>query len=127
MPVQINDLQGGIGIEFIVTGIVTGKEIIEANEKIYDQENLQRLKYKIVDRTNCTEYGLTTKEVKIVADQDKKAALINFNIIMTHIATTPLQYGVSRMWQAYVEEIGFQTEIFKDRKSADNWLEKTFV
>jgi len=66
MPIQINYIQDGIGIEFISSGIVTGKEIIEANKKIYNREILLNLKYKIIDRSTCTEYRVTPEEIKII-------------------------------------------------------------
>jgi hypothetical protein len=127
MPVQINFIEDGLGIEFISSGIVTGSEIIQANEKIYTGEILSRLRYKIIDRTNCTEYNVTTKDIQIIASQDRKASQINPNIIIAIISTTPLQYGMSRMWEAYVDETGFQMEIFKDRGSADKWLRKKLI
>jgi hypothetical protein len=124
MPVQITFLDNGQGIEFISSGIITGKEIIEANKKIYTPENLLRLKYKIVDRTTCTEYQVTSEEVQIIAEQDKEAAKINSNIIIALVSPTDLQYGVSRMWESFVDEIGFQTGVFRDRMSADAWLKE---
>jgi hypothetical protein len=127
MPVQINFIEGGLGIEFISSGIVTGSEIIQSNEKIYTREILPRLKYKIIDRTNCTEYNVTTKDIQIIASQDRKASQINPNIIIAIISTTPLQHGMSRMWEAYVDETGFQMELFKDRGSADKWLRKKLI
>jgi hypothetical protein len=127
MPVQINFIEDGLGIEFISSGIVTGSEIIQANEKIYTGEILPRLRYKIIDRTNCTEYNVTTKDIQIIASQDRKASQINPNIIIAIISTTPLQYGMSRMWEAYVDETGFQMELFKDRGSADKWLRNKLI
>ncbi len=122
MPIKINFIDNGVGIEFISSGIVTGKEIIEANKKVYTRENLSKLKYKIVDRTTCSKYSVTTEEIKIIANQDNEAAKINPNVLIALISTTPLQYGMSRMWEAYTDDIGFQVGIFIDRDSADNWL-----
>jgi len=127
MPVQINFIEDGFGVEFISSGIVTGSQIIQANEKIYTHEILSRLNYKIVDRTNCTEYNVTTKDIQIIASQDRKAAKINPNIIIALISTTPLQYGMSRMWEAYVDETGFQVEIFKDRGNANKWIRNKLI
>jgi hypothetical protein len=127
MPVQINFIEDGFGVEFISSGIVTGSQIIQANEKIYTREILSRLNYKIVDRTNCTEYNVTTKDIQIIASQDRKAAKINPNIIIALISTTPLQYGMSRMWEAYVDETGFQVEIFKDRGNANKWIRNQLI
>ena len=63
---------------------------------------------------------------RIIAEQDKAASKTNPNIIVSLISTTDLQYGISRMYQAYVGDSGFLTEIFRDRKSAEEWIEKQF-
>lgn len=122
MPVRIEYLQDGAGIQFTATGIVTGSEVIEANQKIYTRENLLRLRYKIIDRTGCTEYRVRQDDVRIIAAQDREAALVNPRIAMLLISTTPLQYGMSRMWQMHTEGSGFRTEIFGKREDALAWL-----
>ena len=122
MPVQINTLDAGIGIEFISSGVVTGKDIIGANNLIYTHENLCLLRYKIIDRTTCTDYNVTPEEIRTIANQDKAAAKINPNIIVALVSTTPYQYGMTRMWGAYIDGTGLQAGIFNDRKSADTWL-----
>jgi len=126
MGLQINHIQGGIGIEYVLSGIVTGEEIIAANKDIYNYENLRHCKYKIVDRSNCTEYCLTAEDVRIISEQDKGASRINRNITIIFVSPTDLQYGMSRMWQAYTTETGFQSKIFKDRESAEEWMKEKF-
>jgi len=125
MPVKINFLENGAGIEFISSGTVTGKEIIEANDKIYTPENLSRLKYKIIDRTTCTEYLVTNEEMKTIAKQDIQASKINNNITILLVSPTKLQYGMTRMWQVFSDESGFKSEIFENRESADAYIENT--
>jgi len=126
MPVQIKYIQGGIGIEFILSGDVTGVEIIAANKEIYYYDNLSHLKYKFIDKSTCTEYSVTGEEVKIIAEQDKKVSKINRNITVVFVSPTDLQYGMSRMWQVYAAETGFQSKIFNDRKSAEEWRREKF-
>lgn len=122
MPVHINTIRNGEGIEFISSGIVTGQEIIEANKRIYTREVLLGLKYKIIDRTTCTEYRVDSEEIRQIAEQDRQAARINPNISVILISTTPLQFGMSRMWQLLTDEIGFRTRIVRDRAEAESWL-----
>jgi len=124
MPIQIKYIDGGIGVEFIGSGVVTGADIIAANKEIYRNENFSRQRYQIVDRTKCTEYRVSHEEIRIIAEQDKAASKTNPNIIVSLISTTDLQYGLSRMYQAYVGDSGFLTEIFRDRKSAEEWIEE---
>jgi hypothetical protein len=127
MPIQIKYRDGSIGVEFIGSGVVTGTDIIEANKEIYSNKNFSKQRYKIVDRTHCTEYHVSTEEIRIIAEQDKAAAKTNPNIIIALISTTDLQYGISRMYQAYVRDIGFLTEVFRDRKSAEEWVERQLI
>ena len=123
MPIQIKYIDGGFGVEFIGSGVVTGADIIEANKEIYSNENFSKQRYQIVDRTNCIEFLVTTEEIQKIAEQDKAAAKTNPNIIIALISTTDLQYGLSRMYEAYVGDSGFLTEVFRDRKSAEEWIE----
>ena len=124
MPIQIKYIDGGIGVEFIGSGVVTGADIIATNKEIYRNENFYRQRYQIVDRTNCSKYQVSHEEIIKIAEQDKVAAKTNPNIIIALISTSPLQYGLSRMYQAYVGDDAFLSEIFRDRKSAEKWIEE---
>ena len=81
------------------------------------------MRYKIVERTQCTEYRVTSKDVQLMADQDRVAAKINPNFLIAIISTTDLQYGVTRMWKAHVDHLDIKTMVFRDRKSAEEWIE----
>jgi len=122
MAIQINHLDNGIGIEILAAGIVTGEEIIKAQEEIYNEENLQKQKYQIIDRTHCTEYQVSSEDIERISDIDNRASEVNSYIIIAVVSSTPLQYGMTRMWQAYIKEDRFMTKIFVDRKSADEWI-----
>jgi len=124
MPIQIKYIDGGIGVEFIGSDVVTGADIIAANKEIYRNENFSKQRYQIIDRTKCTKYDVSHKEIITIAEQDKGAAKTNPNIIIALISASPLQYGISRMYQAYVGDDGFLTEVFRDRKSAEKWIEE---
>jgi len=123
MTIQINYPDNGIGIEIIASGVVTGEEIIKAQDEIYNEENLQKQKYQIIDRTHCTEYQVSSEDIERISDRDNRASEVNSYIIIAVVSSTPLQYGMTRMWQAYIREDRFVTKIFADRKSADEWIE----
>ena len=122
MPLTINYKDDGKGIEILASGTVHGREIIDAHKEIYSEKNLKRQRYQIIDRTHCTDYDVSTDEVKKIAEIDRSASLINPHIIIAIVAPDDLQYGMSRIWQAYADESGFMTRVFRDRKSADLWL-----
>jgi len=124
MAIQLNYLDDGKGIEIIAEGIVTGDEIIAAHKEIYNDINLKRQKYQIIDRTNCKEYSVSSEEIQRIADLDNIASSINPDIIIAVISPTKLQFGMTRVWQAYLEDNRFITEIFPDRQIADKWIKE---
>lgn len=124
MTIKINHIGDGVGIEIIATGCVTGDEIIAAHQEIYSPDNLKKQRYQIIDRTDCKEYQVSSEDIKKIADIDKAASNTNPDIIIVIIASTDLQFGVSKMWQVYVEDSTFETEIFRDRITAENWLKE---
>jgi hypothetical protein len=124
MTLKINYLENGKGIEIIASGTVTGSEIIARHDEIYSPKNLARQRYQIIDRTQCKEYIVSFAEVQIIAEIDKKASKTNPEIIIVIVAPTDLQFGMSRVWQAYVEESRFLTKVFRERTSAEGWLKE---
>ena len=126
MTIKVKFLDNGFGGEMIASGIVTGEEIIEALKEIYNEENLDKLKYRIIDRTNCTEYRVCPEEIEKIADMDDKASIINPNLMIAVISTTALQYGMTSMWQSCLKNNVFITKNFPDRISADKWI-KSYI
>lgn len=124
MPVKFNFLEDGRGVEFISTGVVTGDEVIAANKQIYTDEILVKLRYKIIDRTGCTDYRVYSEALRVIADQDREAAKVNANFVILIVSPTPVQYGFTRMWQSYIEGTGLRVEQFNDRQSAGKWLDE---
>jgi hypothetical protein len=101
MTIHVNYLENGYGIEIIASGTVTGEEIIDAHKQIYKKETFKKLRYKIVDRTDCSKYQVYPDDIEKIAVMDDDASKINPNIIIAVISTSSLQYGMTRMWQAY--------------------------
>ena len=122
MAIQINYIENGIGIEIVASGVVSGEEIIGAHKEIYNETNLENQKYQIIDRSHCKEYKVSPDEIRRIAELDKAASKTNPDIIIALIAPTAHQFGMSRMWQAYIEESHFLTKVFSDRRSADVWI-----
>ena len=126
MTKKLKSLNNGLGSEMIASGIVTGEEIIEALKEIYNEKNLNKLKYRIIDRTNCTEYRVYPEEIEKIAKMDDKASTINPNLMIAVISTTSLQHGMTSMWQSYLKNNVFITKNFPDRISADKWI-KSYI
>lgn len=124
MPLEIIYKDNGQGVIFLLTGTVTGAEVIKANQEIYRSDRIRQQRYQIIDRVQCTEYRVNGEEIRIIAGQDLAAAAINPHIVVALISVTTLQFGMSRMYDSLVGEHGFKTEIFHDRTSAEQWIKQ---
>jgi len=122
MSIEVNVLDSGEGIEILATGIVHGREIIQAHQEIYDEKHLKNQKYHIIDKSKCTEYDVTAKDIEIIAELDEKASAINPNIIIAVIESESLQFSLTNVWQAYVKEYVFKTRAFASRDLAIDWI-----
>lgn len=127
MPIEIKYTDDNIGIIFSAIGKVTGKDIINKQKEIYQSEGFAQLRYWIVDRARCTEYEVSSDEVNQIARMDNEAAKINQNLLMALVSESDLQYGVSRMYEAYIDEAGFKTMVFRDRFEAEDWIRNELV
>lgn len=122
MSVRVNILDNGEGIEILATDVVTGHEIIEAHEKIYEKSHLSNQKYHIIDKSKCTEYVVTAEDIESIAKLDKKASEINPNIVIAIIESESLQFSLTGLWQLHVEDSVFKTKSFTDRNTAVEWI-----
>ena len=122
MPIEVQYTEDNIGVVFSAVGKVTGKEIINTQNSIYRTKKFANLRYWIVDRSRCTEYEVSADEVDQIAAMDNAAAKQNPKLLMALVAETDLQFGVSRMYEALVDENGFKTMSFRDRESAEMWI-----
>jgi hypothetical protein len=71
MGLEINFLGNGEGVELRAFGVVHGREIIEVNKEFYQPKNLCKLKYKIIDKSKCTEYNVSAEEIAFIAKLDE--------------------------------------------------------
>lgn len=63
MPLTMEFSEDDSGVSLVVKGVITGKEIIEAGNKLFSDERVEAIKYWLLDRTECTEYHVNQNEV----------------------------------------------------------------
>lgn len=129
MPIKLKNLDVGLGGAIVGKGIVTGEEIIEANNDLLSlKEKLKKTKYCIIDYSDATQYDVSTPEVEIIAAQDSEIAKYIPEYIVAVIAPNNLEFGVSRMWESVVKVKGlnWDTMVFKNRDDAEKWVKQKF-
>ena len=125
MPIEINYLDGGLGVLFIGEGIVTGEEIITSNRQIFSsEEKMKKVKYGLIDYSSITQFKVSTPEVESIISQEKKAAEYITDGVLAIVAEKNVAFGINRMWEIIAEFRGLQWEtmVFRCRADAEVWI-----
>jgi hypothetical protein len=125
MPINIKYLDNGIGVDFIGAGIVKGKELIEATEKIFlSEEKIRESRYGLLDFSGADFFNASSEELKIVTQLDKRAAKINPDIVIALITEKGRAHGLSQIWKAYMDETDWESKTFISKAEAINWIKQ---
>jgi len=126
MPVEFEFINNGIGILIIGKGDVSGQELLDTLGDIYKLEDkVKKLKYTIVDFTSALSMDVSSSEIQIMRERHKKASEISPDRAVALVSGKDLPYGISRMWEAIVDDIPWETYVFRSRAKADLWLKET--
>ena len=121
MSVEVNLLEDS-GVELLATGTVYGAEIIKANEQLVNDESLHNIRYKLIDKSACTEYLVTAAEIEKVAELNHIFAKANPGIVVAIVESRTLQFSLTGLWQAIVKKVDLKNQNFYSREAALEWL-----
>jgi len=123
MPVRIRFTDNGLGVIMTGSGIVTGEEILNANKDAYARAT-EPLIYQLFEGDKITGLSVSTNDLRAAADQDIAASKRMPNTIVAVHASDDLPFGLARMWDAFVQETGWKTNVFRTRSEAEAWLKE---
>lgn len=110
-------------IVFRAVGVVTGSDIIEANEWLYSEFHNEGLaEFQLWDFSAATQIIVDTEKIQTMAHQDRQAAQTLSQLAVAVVAPGDLIYGLSRMWQAFADDEAIQSHVFRDVGEAEIWL-----
>ncbi len=111
------------GIILTWEGPVTGKELIDAFSEIYaTDEQIKRIAYQLIVLTKSEEIIVTTDDLKRVASLDIRASKVNPNMLVAVVGDRDIVFGLSRMWEAFVDDAPLKTGTFRTLEDAEDWL-----
>jgi hypothetical protein len=126
MPIDIKILHDCVGILYHCHGTVTGKEFIEANERLLTfDDRLKQVRYGIVDETTIDDIHMSESEMLTIATQDEKiASLVPVGAVVAVIAEGDFAFGLARIWESFIEHTGWETMTFRSRWKAESWIKE---
>ena len=122
MPMSIAYTEDG-GIISRGEGVITGNEIKETNDIIYESpDKIKKIKYQICDLTNASDYSTSESELRAISNQDKKASEINPKMFIAVVGEKDVIFGLARMWEAFSYDSPFETMVFRKIEDAQQWI-----
>lgn len=122
MPIKVNYVENNCGVILDYSGEVTGNELVSVVTEVFDNDNFTSLKYWIADRTNCLEYDVDASHARTIAFITEINYLRNPNMLLALISPKDVEFGMSRMYQTFSGDRGFNTLVCHNRSEADEWI-----
>ena len=125
MPIELRYRDGGAGVVYICTGVVTEAEFHQASEEVYSEEKIERLRYQLVDFTATEHLDSNLEDIRKSAEMDAVAANENPNFVIAVVGPDDLTFGLSRMWQTVVPNSDLRIRVFRCISDAERWIKDT--
>jgi hypothetical protein len=124
MPVDLEFIHRGVGLLYLCDDPLTGREMSEANERLLaSPEEVRGVRFALVDMRRITALEASTDELRAFAEQDRRiAAFASTGLLVAVVAEQLLAYGLTRMWEAFAIEIGWETQAFRAGAAAEAWI-----
>jgi len=124
MSITIEGRQDGIGIIYHCHGDMTIDDFFQAGMGfLTNPEEIKKWRYTIIDLTSVGTMNISSDEIRSVVEQNKRlAAIAHPGVILAVAAPKDLGYGLSRMWEILMDQIGWETMTFRTRPEAETWI-----
>lgn len=103
-------------------GIITAKEIMNANTELVTHPNFQSFEYQFWILDPVENFIMSAKDLQTVAEQDKMASIIKPKMKVCIVSSSPLAFGIGRMWQAFYGESPWETKVFYNLDEGEEWI-----
>lgn len=123
--IQMENREQGVLLK--MTGLVSGREIIELNRAIYAGDPEKMLRYQIWDFTEAKRMEVSPEELHIITLDDKAEAAKNPNMLVALVGSPRQLNGVDVSYQVFSQTWigdGFQSASFRSLDEARQWIER---
>jgi hypothetical protein len=124
MPVEVTDLDGGLGNLIVGWGEVTEREYVEALTRHFkqDEDKFSKYRYSLSDYSAVTSVKVPTSAIAKMMRLATVPAASNPDAVVAIVAPHDLIYGLSRMSQKLLQWTSWETAVFRSRDDAEEWI-----
>ena len=122
MPIEVHSFQNGMGRVRVCRGVLSGKEIIAYNERIWSTKAYEGVRWLLIDATATTTMDVSAAQVQQIKQQDDRLAAVLSELVTAVVVPYDFGFGMVRMWEILTERPGWSTRTFRARPEAEAWL-----
>ena len=126
MPIEILELDEGLGNVIIGEGFLSSKEYYNSLTEHLSKPDKQLHKYiySILDFTQVTNYQIKLTDIHKIATQSIHVSKINPHVIVGIAASSSINFGIARIWASLASTTGWTIKVFRNRNDLDLWIQQ---
>jgi hypothetical protein len=123
MPYSTEIIDNGKGIRHVGNGTVSGQDLMSSASTVLKmiQAGLKP-EYALTDLSAVTDFSVSAAEIAKNALLNKDIAGLLPAVRIAIVAPNDVVFGMARMWQAHMDDSGWTSQVFRNRKEALVWL-----
>jgi hypothetical protein len=126
MPIDIAGRHDGAGVIYSCHGVLTIDDFIQAGDTfLATPKEIKKWRYCIIDLTSMAAMNFDSQEILKVIEQNKRIAAVALPGALLAVASPKdIGFGLARVWEALVEQLGWETMTFRSRAEAGQWIQE---
>ena len=124
MPIELDFTQDGLGVIYQCQGSLGLQHFADANSRLLaTPDRIKKLKYVIIHGNSMEPQYFSVTQMDGIILQDRHIASYAIEgLLVALVAKQSTVLGLARMWEAFVEGIGWETKIFASLEDAEAWV-----
>jgi hypothetical protein len=106
-------------------GVVSGDELVEANQEVYAQEQFRQVRFQIVDLTQVERFDVSPADMRTLARNDHVASRLNPSVRVAVVATDETVRILSLYYEGQISDTTWDQQVFDTKSAAEEWAAAT--
>ncbi len=123
MSYEISYENDGAMVRTTYMGDVEAAEVGQAVRERYADKRFRAVRIMVADFSEASMRNIQADDTRSQARRTEEMAEINGDLDYVLIVPNDLDYGMTRMWQAYVDDIPWRTHLTRSREEAESLIE----
>lgn len=125
MPIDVKQVDDGLGFIFHVKGTVTGQEILDSiDEEFLSSSKKLNYIYGLSDFSQIDKINFLFSEIDPDFHREGRSSELKSDLILAIVAPNHFIYNMSKMFITRTEILGWKTDVFFSPAEAQDWVRK---